>query len=82
MYGDFYYTNDDGKVISAKYYHNIKEQRKRETFDQTILENAKSQKEYQDELRKAEQEYLTQTMLEEKVAGKEALNMRLEYENG
>ena len=76
------YTNDDGKVISAKYYHNIKEQRKRETFDQTILENAKSQKEYQDELRKAEQEYLTQTMLEEKVAGKEALNMRLEYENG
>ena len=82
MYGDFYYTNDDGKVISAKYYHNIKEQRKRETFDQTILENAKSQKEYQDELRKAEEEYLTQTMLEEKVAGKEALNMRLEYENG
>ena len=82
MYGDFYYTNDDGKVISAKYYQNIKEQRKRETFDQTILENAKSQKEYQDELRKAEQEYLTQTMLEEKVAGKEALNMRLEYENG
>jgi len=78
MYGDFYYTNDDGRVISAKYYHNLKKQRERDTFDQSILENAQSQKEYQDELRKAEQEYLSAQILEEPVETKEAYNMELE----
>jgi hypothetical protein len=74
MYGDFYYTDDDGKVISAKYYHDQKEARRRDTFDQSILENAESQKEYQDELRQAEQDYLTNQMLAEKVETKDSYN--------
>lgn len=80
MYGDFYYTNDEGKIISAKYYHNTKEQERRENFDQSILETAQSQKEYQEELKLAEQEYLTQQMMEEPLETKEAHNMRLEKE--
>lgn len=80
MYGDFYYENDDGKIISAKYYHNTKEQLRRENFDQSILENAQNQREYQEQLRLAEQEYLSQQMLEEPVETKEAYNMRLEAE--
>ena len=45
MYGDFYYEDDQtGKIISANYYKNLKEQRKRDTFDYTILNNAQSQK--------------------------------------
>lgn len=82
MYGDFYYTNDDGDVISAKYYYNQKMQMRREQFDQSILNNAKSQKEYQDELIKAEQEFLSTQMLEEKVETKDASNYQKEYDNG
>lgn len=78
MYGDFYYTNDEGRIISAKYYHNMKEQERRENFDQSILETAQSQKEYQEDLKLAEQEYLTQQMMEEPLETKEAYNMGLE----
>nr|DAK26697.1 MAG TPA: hypothetical protein [Caudoviricetes sp.] len=78
MYGDFYYTNDDGKVISAKYYHNMKEQRRRETFDSSILESAQSQKEYQDTLRQAEQELLSAEMLDDTVETKFASNYEKE----
>ena len=75
MYGDFYYEDSEtGKIISAKYYHNQKMQVKRELFDQSILENAQSQKEYDDALREAEKEYLTATMLEKPVFGKEVQN--------
>lgn len=75
MYGDFYYEDDQtGKIISANYYKNLKEQRKRDTFDYTILNNAQSQKEYQDQLKKAEQEYLTATILDEPVFGKDSQN--------
>ena len=80
MYGDFYYTNDDGKIISAKYYHNVKEQKRNETFDYSILENARTQKEYQDELRQAEQELLTSGMLDELVETKAASNYEKEDE--
>lgn len=82
MYGDFYYTNDKGKIISAKYYHNMKEQKRRETFDNSILENAQSQKEYQDLLRQAEQELLSAEMLDEKVETKTASNYEKDFLNG
>lgn len=82
MYGDFYYTNDEGKIISAKYYHNMKEQKRRETFDNSILENAQSQKEYQDLLRQAEQEMLSAEMLDEKVETKAASNYEKDFLNG
>ncbi len=78
MYGDFYYTNDEGKIISAKFYHNEKMNKKRDEWDDSIFENAQSQKEYQDQLQEAEREFLTATMLEENVAGREADN----YEKG
>lgn len=82
MYGDFYYTDDDGKVISAKYYHNEKERERREAFDNTILETAQSEREYQEELKKAEQEYLSGQMLKEPVEGKIATSYQREFENG
>ena len=81
MYGDFYYTNDEGKVISAKHYYNTKMQLKKETFDNSILENAQSQKEYQDALREAEKELLSAEMLEEPVEGKTAYNYEKELQN-
>ena len=69
MYGDYYYTNDKGQVISAKYLYNKKMELKRNKFDQTILNNAQTDKERQDELRKAEEEFLSSQMLEEPIAG-------------
>ena len=81
MYGDYYYTNDAGQVISAKYYYNTKEQRRRENFDQSILNTAQTQKDYQDALREAEKEYLSEQMLDEPVAGlKESYNNEKEAE--
>ena len=79
MYGDFYYEDTEtGDVIDAKYYHNMKVEEKKEKFDNSILERAQNQKEYQDELRKAEEEYLTATMLSKYVGGKEAENYEKE----
>lgn len=83
MYGDFYYQdmNDPSIVIGARYYNNMKKQRKENQFDYTILNNAKSQKEYQDQLQKAEQEYLQSTMLNMPILGQEAENYQKEYDN-
>lgn len=84
MYGDFYYEDDEtGDVIDAKYYHNQMMEKRKEEFDNSILERAQSQKEYQDELKKAEQEYLTATMLSKYVVGHEADNYEKEkLQNG
>ena len=83
MYGDFYYQDMDDLsiVIGARYYNNMKKQRKENQFDYTILNNAKSQKEYQDQLQKAEQEYLQSTMLNMPILGQEAENYQKEYDN-
>ena len=82
MYGDFYYEDDeDGTIVSANYYHQLKEQKKRDNFDYTILNNAKSQKEYQDQLEKAEQEYLQATILDRKMFNKTAQNYEKGYDN-
>ena len=83
MYGDFYYQDmdDPSIVIGARYYNNMKKQRKENQFDYTILNNAKSQKEYQDQLQKAEQEYLQSTMLNMPILGQEAENYQKEYDN-
>lgn len=78
MYGDFYLTDDDGNVISYNYYHNQKKQKERDEFDETILNNAKSQKEYQDELELAERELLTSNMLKEPIDGHWATNFEKE----
>lgn len=78
MYGDFYLTDDDGNVISYNYYHNQMKQKERDEFDETRLNNAKSQKEYQDELQLAEQELLTSKMLTEPIDGHWATNFEKE----
>ena len=81
MYGDFYLTDDDGNVISYKYYHNMKEQKKREEWDNSILETHQSLKEYQDEMRKAEEEYLSSKILSEPIDTKDSYNWKIEEEN-
>ena len=72
MYGDFYYLDTDtGDVIDAKYYHDAKEKQKRDNWINThLIDEAKDQKDYQDQLQKAEQEYIASTMLDKPVFDK------------
>ena len=79
MYGDFYYEDDeDGLIISAKYYHELQKKKKEEEFDYTTLNNAQSQKEYQEQLRQAERELFEASVLERKVYGKDSQNYERE----
>lgn len=70
MYGDFYLEDDDGNVISYKYYRNKLDEQRRDNWPGTkILESFQSQKDYQDAMREKEQEYLSSIMLDQKVVG-------------
>lgn len=68
-YGDFYYEDDeDGLVIKAKVYNQLKERAKRNNFDYSQLNNAVNQREYEMMLKQAERDFHSQTILERKVA--------------
>ena len=72
MYGDFYYEDDeDGLIVSAKYYHDLKKQRKEENWDYSLRDGFESQKEYQDQLREAEKALFESTVLDREIAGKD-----------
>ena len=71
-YGDFYYEDDtDGVVIKATVYRDLRDQYREDTFDETRLNQAKSEEEYKAQLKRYEQEFLTRDVLERKVFSKE-----------
>ena len=76
FYGDFYYEDDEtGKRIDAQYYHQQKEQLRKETWPYTEdLEYAQSDKEYRADLKDAEREALTAEMLEKPIISHETDN--------
>ena len=68
MYGDFYYEDDQtGKRVDAQYYHQLKEEQREENWDYTTLNEAESQRDYQEQLRELEREALSQSILNEEV---------------
>ena len=82
MYGDFYYEDDeDGLIVSAKYYHDLKKQKREDEWDYTELNNAESQKEYQERLHDAEKALFESEVLIRKIAGKDAENYAKEAES-
>ena len=79
MYGDFYLEDENGNVISYKYYRNKLDEQRSDNWPGTkILENFQSQKDYQDALREKEQEYLSSIMLDQPVVTKDADNFEKE----
>lgn len=81
IYGDFYYEDDEdvderGQPyrIRATTYHNLKQQRREENWDYSILNNAESLKDYEQQLREAEYELFKESVLERKVWGKDSQN--------
>lgn len=75
IYGDFYYEDDEtGKIIEAQYYRSLVDKYRRDHWDKTDLERAKSEKERREALKKAEQEYLSAAVLTKPVWGKGSMN--------
>lgn len=70
MYGDFYYEDtNDGSIVDAVLYHKLKKTQETEVFDNSILNNATSEKEYTDRLKQVEQAYLQKTILYREILG-------------
>lgn len=66
--GDFYYEDDqDGTIVKATVYKKMQKEARDATFDYTLLNQAKSEKEYAQALRKAEKEFLMSTILDRPV---------------
>lgn len=69
VYGDYYYqdTEDKNLYIKATEYHKLEKQAKIDAFDYSKLEQAQSEKEYRDYMVRAQQEYLTSTILSKEI---------------
>jgi hypothetical protein len=68
-YGDFYYEDDeDGLIVKATVYKAMLKEQKLNEFNYEKLQRAESQMEYQQALKEYERQFLTQTLLERKVA--------------
>lgn len=79
MYGDFYYEDDeDGFIVSAKYYNEIKKKAKEDKWDYSKLNYFTNDKEYQQALHEKEKELFTQSLLERKIYGNEIHNMEVD----
>ena len=66
--GEYYYKDtDDEYIIKASVYHEIKEKRKKETFDYSLLEKATSEAEYNEMLKLAEKEFLAAGILDREI---------------
>lgn len=75
MPGDFYYEDDeDGLIVNAKTLYNLKEKKRKENYDYSLRDNAQSWKDYNQQMKQAEQELLKEDVLTRKVWGHEAEN--------
>lgn len=71
-YGSYYYEdNEDGLIIKATVYRNLKDKKILDEFDSTILNTATSEYEYAKQLRQMEREFLQTSIFDRKIAGKE-----------
>lgn len=71
-WGQWYYEDDeDGFIISLDNYYEQLRKKKEQTFDYSRLSNAQNEKEYREELRKAEQSMALNSLFQRKIAGKD-----------
>lgn len=63
--GEYYYEDsEDGVIISAEHYWELKKQKMEDEWDETYYNQMESQKDYKEKLRQAEQAYNQRTILE------------------
>lgn len=71
-HGEYYYEDDeDGFIVKATTYKEIKDKDAADKFDYSKLENAASMREYTEMLKQYEREFKTSTILERKILGKD-----------
>lgn len=63
--GEYYfYDPDDGLIISAEHYWELKKQRMEDEWDESWYKAMESERDYKERLRKAEQQYNERTVLD------------------
>ena len=69
IYGDFYYqdTENPDLYIKKTEYDKLEEEKKRNEFDYSMLENLESQEEYAQYMKEAERQYLQNNILNHKI---------------
>ena len=73
-YGDYYYEDDeDGLIVKAKVYQELKEKKRLNDWDYTLLNNAQNQYEYGKTMRQMERDYFATTLFDRKVLGKDVI---------
>ena len=71
-YGDWYYEDDeDGLIVDAIVYKQMKQTEKEENWDYSKLQMAQNEREYRQRLKELEKEHLKQGLLKRKVAHEE-----------
>lgn len=67
-HGDYYYEDDeDGLIIKATVYGELKKKKREEEFDYTKLNQAESMRDYQSQLKEYERQFLEQTLFDRKL---------------
>lgn len=80
MYGDFYFKEDEPDengnylIIRATTYHNLKQQKKKDNWDYTVLNRQESLRDYEKSVKDAYHELVKESILEHKVWGKDSQN--------
>lgn len=70
QYGEYYYYDDeDGLIVSRKTYVKFKEAKRKAEWDYSRLEQAQSEREYEDIMKQKTQEFLAETLMDRKVEG-------------
>lgn len=70
-YGQFYYEDDeDDAIVKFEVYKRMQQEAKDDQFDYSLLEQAKSDSEYKEMMKRAEKAFLHTTILDRKIAEK------------
>lgn len=65
IYGDYFYEDDvDGTIIKATEYKKRQQRAQDQMFDYSLLAQAESDKEYREAVKRAQMEFLEQTILD------------------
>lgn len=68
MYGDFYYEDSDtGKRIDVEHFRKLKAERREDTWDYSVLNDAENQRDYQEQLKEIEREALSNSVLNQEI---------------
>ncbi len=70
-HGDYYYQDDtDGVIVKATVYRKLELEKRENEFDYSKIQNAESQRDYEEALKEYERSFLSETILERKVQNK------------